>query len=142
MQLTLVILDHKGDEINCLALDPYDLRNPIETMALINEICATSHRQTGEIHLQLLSQVNTSVELNYAIETLNAALKALVKFDHSIRYSQADRNSCDTLALNLSWIEELISLVTELNASRAWSDHMDCKEIPSQSETTFYGAVL
>jgi hypothetical protein len=142
MQLTLVILDHKGDEINCLALDPYDLRNPIETMALINEICATSHRQTDEIHLQLLSQVDTSLELNYAIETLNAAIKALVKFDYSLRYSQAARSSCDGLALNLSWIEELISLVIELNASPAWSNHVDCQEKTANSETSLYGAVL
>ncbi len=142
MQPTLVILDHTGDEINRLALDPYDLRNPIETMALINEICATSHRQAGEIHLQLLTKGNASMDLKYAIQTLNAALKALVKFDHSIRYSQSAPNSCDTLALNLSWIEELIALVTELTGSPSWSDCGECMEKTSQPETAFSGAVL
>jgi hypothetical protein len=142
MQPTLVILDHTGYEINRLALEPYDLRNPIETMALINEICAISHRQTGEIHLQLLSRGNASLELKYAIQTLNAALKALVKFDYSIRNSHVSPNSCNTLALNLSWIEELIALVTELNGSTAWPDRMEYMEQISQPETAFYGAVL
>jgi hypothetical protein len=142
MQPTLVILDHSGHEINHLALDPYDLRNPIETMALINEICAISHRQPGAIHLQLLSQGNASLELKYAIQTLNAALKALVKFDYSIRNSHASPNSCNALALNLSWIEELITLVTELTGSPAWLDREDCLQNTNQPDPALFGVVL
>jgi hypothetical protein len=142
MQSTLVILDPSGNEINRLALDPYDLSNPIETMALINEICATSHRQTGEIHLQLLSQGIASLELKYAIQTLDAALKALVKFDYSIRNSHVSPNSCDTLVLNLSWIEELMALVTKLTGSPAWFDREGCLENTNQPETALYGVVL
>jgi hypothetical protein len=142
MQPTLVILDQSGYEINRLALDPYDLRNPTETMALLNEICAISHQQTGKIHLQLLSPGNSNLELKYAIQTLNAALKALVKFDYSMRNTLVSQRSNDTLALNLSWIGELIALVTELNGSTAWPDRLGSMEKTSQPEMAFYGAVL
>jgi hypothetical protein len=141
MQPTLVILDRSGNEINRLALDPYDLRNPIETMALINEICATS-RPADEVHLRLLYQGNANLKLNYAIQTLNAALITLVKFDYSMRNAHASSNSCDTLSLNLSWIEELIALVNELSGASVWLDRKECLEYASQPNSALYGIVL
>jgi hypothetical protein len=142
MQPILAILDHHGYEVDRLALDNYDLSNPIETMALINEICAISHRQSHEIHLQLLSQGKVSLELPYAIQTLNAALKALVKFDYTARNSQVSPYSCDPLSLNLSWIKELIALISELTYSPPGSDRIEWSEITPHLETVQHGAIL
>ena len=125
MQPILVILDQSGYEVDRLALDHYDLSNPIETMALINEICSISHRQSREIHLQLLTQGNVGLELHYAIQTLSAAFKALVKFDLTARNSQDSPYSYDPLALNLSWIKELTALISKLTNSPSGSDRLE-----------------
>jgi hypothetical protein len=142
LQPTLFVLDRNGNELNRLALAPYDLRNPIETMALINEICSINHRQAGEIRLQLQPQSNANLELNDAIQTLNAALKALVKFDYALCNSPDPLNTCDALALNLSWIEELIALVADLFEPPVRINCTEYLETTSQLETTFSSAIL